>query len=81
MKKTLLIAALVALSGCQSTRYVTRPCVSAEQLAELKSQEPPKVADKLTGQADADIRVVAGSALRLRGWGHNLLDVLKVCGG
>jgi hypothetical protein len=75
----LAAAALVFNVGCTTTRYITRDCVSAEQLAELKAQEPPKVSDRLTGKADEDVRVVAGSALRLRGWGHNMLDVLKVC--
>jgi hypothetical protein len=78
VKKTLLIAALFALSGCQ-TRFVTRSCISPEQFKELKAQEPPKVADKLTGRADEDIRPIAGSAIRLRGWAHNLLDVVELC--
>ncbi len=66
----------ILLSGCQTTRYVTVPCVAKDQ--QLPA-EPPKVASELTGQADADLRVVAGSALRLRAWGTGLRDVLEGC--
>jgi uncharacterized lipoprotein YajG len=79
--RTLVITlAAVLLSGCQ-TKFVTRSCLTPQQYAELKSQEPPKVTGSLTGKADEDVRVIAGSALRLRGWGHNMLDVLKICAG
>lgn len=69
------------LSGCTTTRYVTIPCLTKEQLAERESAEPPKVSDKLTGKADEDIRTIAGSAIRLRSWGRSSLDVLRGCTG
>jgi hypothetical protein len=66
---------------CTTTRYVTVPCVTGEQYEKLKSAEPPKVGDKLTGRADEDIKPIAGSAVRLRAWGHGLLGVLEGCRG
>ena len=78
MKKLFAIAALLALAGCQTTRTVIAPCVSKDQ--QLPA-EPPKVSDKLTGKADEDVRVLAGSALRLRAWGSALRDVVEGCRG
>ena len=81
--RILAIAALLALSACATgkERYVTVHCVTPEQWQELHEAEPPKVAKKLTGKADEDIRVVAGSAVRLRAWGQGLLGVLQGCRG
>jgi hypothetical protein len=76
-----LIALLLCMSGCTTTRYVTVPCISQEQFDKLKADEPPKVKDKLTGKADEDIRTIGGSAVRLRGWGQGLLGVLEGCQG
>ena len=42
---------------------------------------PPKVASQLTGKADADIRIIAASGVRLRGYAGGLLDVLRGCVG
>ena len=82
MKRLIYVATLIALSGCaHSPRYVTVPCVTPEQFEQLKKAEPPKVGDTLTGQADSDIRIVGGSAIRLRGWGTGLLGVLEGCRG
>lgn len=77
----LLVITLVAtaLTGCATTRYVTVPCLTPAQYAELKAALPPKVADKLTGRADEDVRVIAGSAIRLRGYSEGLLKVLEGC--
>jgi hypothetical protein len=69
----------LALTGCATTRYITVSCVTRQQYSELQRAEPPKVGDKLTGQADSDIRIVAGSAIRLRAWGDGLLGVLEGC--
>ena len=79
MRTLVITLAALALAGCQTTRYVTRDCLTREQFEELKRQEPEKISGKLTGRADEDIRAVGGSALRLRAWGRNLLDVLEVC--
>jgi hypothetical protein len=70
--------AFLLLAGCAHQPLMTS-CITKDQLAELERQEPPKVKDKLTGHADEDIRPIAGSNLRLRAWGHNLLDTLRVC--
>lgn len=73
------IAAL-ALAGC-ATRPLVVSCVTKEQLAELKAAEPPKIREKLTGRADEDVRLIAGSNLRLRSWSETLLGVITVCAG
>lgn len=81
--KRLALIALLALSACATgkDRYVTVHCVTPVQWQELHEAEPPKVADKLSGKADEDIKVVAGSAVRLRAWGQGLLGVLQGCRG
>jgi len=79
VKCLLWLTAALALAGCTTTRYVPVSCLTQQQLDELKTQEPPKVGDKLTGQADSDIRIVAGSAIRLRAWGEGMLGVLGGC--
>ena len=69
----------LALAGCTHTQTLTRSCLTPEQYAKLEQAEPAKVHGKLTGQADADIRPIAGSAYELRAWGHMLLGALRVC--
>lgn len=82
MKRTCTaIAAFLCLSACTSTRYVTVPCLTQDQYGKLKADEPPKVKDQLTGEADKDIRVIGGSAVRLRAWGNGMLGVLGGCVG
>ena len=81
MKKLVPLLLLATLAGCQTTRFVSVPCLTPEQLAERESAEPPKIADRLSGKADEDIRIIAGSALRLRAWGSGNLDVLRGCVG
>lgn len=71
----------LALSGCTTTRYVSTPCLSQEQFREMQSAEPPKVGDKLTGNAAEDIKPIAGANVRLRAWGKGLLGVLGGCTG
>lgn len=75
-----LFGALIplALAGCQ-TKFVTVHCVTPEQARDLKAAEPPKIADKLTGKADEDVRTIAGSNIRLRSWGTGLLGVVQGC--
>jgi hypothetical protein len=68
----------LALTGCATTRYVTVPCISHDQ--QLPA-EPERVKDKLTGQADKDLKIVAGSAIRLRAWGEGLQTILEGCRG
>jgi hypothetical protein len=45
----------------------------------LKLCEPPKVHDQLTGQADKDAGILAGSAIRLRAWGQALNHIIEGC--
>jgi hypothetical protein len=74
-----LIFSALALSGCATTRYAPVHCITQQQYEELRKAEPPKVGDQLSGQADKDIRIVAGSAIRLRSWGEGVLGVLGGC--
>ena len=78
MKRFVALAALFSLGAC-AHKPVIVSCVTREQLEELRRQEPPRIADRLTGRADEDTRTLAGSALRLRAWGHNMLNVVEVC--
>jgi outer membrane protein assembly factor BamE (lipoprotein component of BamABCDE complex) len=65
-----------ALSGCQTTRYVTVPCVSKDQALPA---EPERVSDKLTGNAEQDVKTIAGSAVRLRAYAGGLRNILEGC--
>ena len=71
--------AVVALTGCTTTRYVKVPCLTPQQLEQQRQAEPPKVHDKLTGKADEDVRTIAGSNVRLRAWGVGMLGILEGC--
>ena len=80
MKKALVLTALaLTLAGCQTTRYVTVPCLDAKQYAELRAALPPKVGQSLTGDAQKDVRIIAGSNVELRGYAEGLLQVLEGC--
>lgn len=70
-----------ALAACATPQTIVQTCVTPEQYEELKRQEPPKVKDELSGRADQDIRVISGSAIRLRAWGRGLLGVVEGCSG
>lgn len=76
--RTILLAALgfVTLAGCQTTRHVTVYCIGKGQALPA---EPPKIRDKLTGRADEDLKIVAGSAVRLRAYGQGLRTILEGC--
>jgi hypothetical protein len=85
-----VILALLDLTGCATTRYQTVYCVqrddlpTAEQCANHTAKhpelcEPPKVHSQLTGHADSDIGIIAGSAIRLRAWGEGLQTILEGC--
>jgi hypothetical protein len=77
LTSAMLIGGLV-LSGCTTTRYVTVPCITKDQALPA---EPPKIADRLTGKADEDIRIIAGSNVRLRAYGQGLRTILEGCRG
>lgn len=74
----LAVLGFVTLTGCTTTRYVTVPCISKDQAIPA---EPEKVGDKLTGKADEDVKIIAGSAVRLRAWGQGLQGILEGCRG
>jgi hypothetical protein len=71
-----LVLGFVSLPGCTTTRYVAVPCISKDQALPA---EPEKVAGKLTGKADEDVKIIAGSAVRLRSWGQGLHGILEGC--
>jgi hypothetical protein len=77
----LALSATIALclTGCATTqpvRYTPVYCLSNE--TQLPA-EPPKVHDQLTGHADKDAGILAGSAIRLRAWGQALNHILEGC--
>ena len=75
MKRLVPLIAL-ALAGCVTTRTVTIGCIAKDQVIPA---EPPTVHSRLTGQADQDLPIVAGSALRLRAWGRSLQGIVESC--
>lgn len=79
--RALVLLACVMLAGCTTTRYVPVKCITAEQYKQFEQAEPPKVSDQLTGNAEQDIKPIAGSAVRLRAWGKGMLGVLGGCVG
>jgi hypothetical protein len=74
-RPALLLVAL-ALTGCATTRYATVHCIGKDQSLPA---EPPRIKSQLTGEADKDLRIVAGSAVRLRAWGEGLQTILEGC--
>jgi hypothetical protein len=70
---------LLTLTACAHTpRTIMVPCIAKDQALPA---EPEKVGPKLTGKADEDLRIVSGSALRLRAWGRSLQSVIEGCRG
>ena len=78
-----LFAIALSLSGCallkERVRFVTVYCLTPEQFQQLKESEPERVKSRLTGDADKDVRTLAGSAIRLRAWGEGTLEILGGC--
>jgi hypothetical protein len=77
-----ILAATLALAACAGTpkvEYTPIYCLTQQQFDQLKAQEPPKIKAQLTGKADHDIGIIAGSAIRLRAYGDGLLTVLGGC--
>jgi hypothetical protein len=74
--------AACGLTGCATPqRYATVHCLTKEQYEALKSQQPPKVHSELTGNADRDTQILAGSLIRVRAFSDGLLQVLGGCVG
>jgi ABC-type uncharacterized transport system auxiliary subunit len=79
-KMVLVIVPLcILISGCATTRYTTVYCLTRAQFEQLKKSQPGKVKDRLTGKADIDVGILAGSAIRLRAHDDGLLEVLGGC--
>jgi len=80
MRLVAIALAALALSGCaHKIRYVAVPCVSPAQYDELRASVPPKVRDRLTGNAAEDIKIIAASNVRLRAHAESLLKILEGC--
>jgi ABC-type uncharacterized transport system auxiliary subunit len=70
------VAATLLTACAPHVRYVSTYCLTHDQ--QLPA-EPPKVHSQLTGHADSDIGIIAGSAIRLRAWGEGLQTILEGC--
>jgi hypothetical protein len=81
MRKLLLTVAAIATSGCVTTRYVSVPCTTPEQYQKLKDAEPKRVGSELRGQAQDDLKIIAGNNVELREYSHGLLGVIDGCSG
>lgn len=79
-KRLALAVPLVFLAGCATApRYVQTYCITQPQLEKLKQAEPGKVGSKLDGNAQDDLKTIAGSAIELRSYSDGLLGVLQGC--
>jgi hypothetical protein len=80
MKKLFALCLLSGFcSACAHDRFVTVHCLTRAQYEQLKAQQPPKVHDQLTGQADRDTQILAGSLIRVRAYSDGLLTILGGC--
>lgn len=79
--RSLLVIAAVALSGCATvhTKYIQTYCVSQDQYAKLKQAGPGKIGSQLDGNAQHDLKVIAGNDLELRTFSDGLLGVIGSC--
>lgn len=76
MKPLIALALAASLAGCTTTRYVQTYCIGKDQAL---PDEPERVHNKLTGKADEDVKIVAGSAIRLRAYGQGLRGIIEGC--
>lgn len=81
MRRAIALVLLMALAGCSTTRWVSVPCLTKEQLEARKQAEPKLVGPELTGDAQKDVRIIGGSAKELRAWGRGNLQILSGCIG
>jgi hypothetical protein len=82
MRRLLALSALAVLaSGCATTktRWVQTYCVTPDQYAKLKSAEPGKIGSQLDGNAQHDLKLIAGNDLELRTFSDGLLGVIGSC--
>jgi hypothetical protein len=79
-RRAAVAATALALSACAPhPRTALIYCLTPPQLEKLKAAEPPLIGDKLTGQAQDDFKLVAGSDIMLRQFSHDLVHVLENC--
>lgn len=82
--RALLLAPVVLLAACHHQggvevrtvpTPVPQPCLAADAIP----VEPPRIADRLAGNASIDLPIVAASALELRAWGQTMHAALRAC--
>jgi hypothetical protein len=75
-----LVLAL-ALTGCATThtRWVQTYCVTPDQYAKLEQAEPSKIGSQLDGNAQHDLKLIAGNDVELRTFSDGLLGVIGGC--
>lgn len=69
----------LALAGCATGPKVVRVPVAVSCAPDTLPAEPERISDKLTGNAERDIGIVAASNIRLRSWGNELRAILTGC--
>jgi hypothetical protein len=74
-----IMIASMLVTGCSTTRFIKIACLTPDQLAERQKAEPPMIRGQLNGDAEHDIKPIAGSAVDLRAWGRGNLDILRGC--
>jgi hypothetical protein len=73
-----LSLATIALAGCQTTRTIIAPCIGKDQAIPA---EPDKLAPRLTGRADEDVRILAGGLIRWQNYGRGMRQIVESCRG
>ena len=76
---TAISGLLIASCATPQTRYVTTYCITKAQLDTLEKAEPGKVGSQLTGNAQNDLKLIAGNDIALRTYADGLLVVLGGC--
>lgn len=86
MKRIVALAMLLTCTACGGAGGVdvrtvptptAVPCLPIEKIP----AEPAHVDGQLTGNADADVNIIGGSALLLRAWGQQMQAALIECAG
>ena len=72
------LALCLLLTGCATTQRPLPTPVACVAPADIPP-EPEQVRDRLTGNAQADVGIIAVSALELRIWGRGLRALLEGC--
>lgn len=75
----LLLAACSTVRPEPEIRIQKVYCVTPDQFKRLVQTMPEKVGGQLTGDAQKDFKIVAGSDVALRVYANGLLDVIGGC--